>query len=101
MDFPHYLYRSSGDNFLCPSQEFLDSLKDRAEWHEEPFNGDRTALLDVNRKGCRKCEAYREEITLLRLKINELQLNQPFESSFKKKIKAIKGAKECLLPPRP
>lgn len=58
---------------MCPSQEFWDSLVEKAEWVTEPFTGPRTRLLDVNRKGCRRCEAYGEEVIVLKLKINELE----------------------------
>ena len=95
MDFPRFLYRSNGENFLCPSQEFLDSMAEKDEWVPEPFTGPRTALLDQNRKGCRSCEALRKEITALKVQIIDLKLkaegSKPYKSSFAKKIEKATG----------
>lgn len=91
MDFPRFLYRSNGESFICPSQEFWDSMTEKDEWGTEPYTGERTALLDQNRKGCRKCEALRKEITLLKLRINELEMGSSYKSSFKKKNEAKLG----------
>jgi len=90
MSFPKFLYRSNGESFMCPSQEFWDSMPQKAEWVEDPFIGERVKLLDQNRKGCRKCEELRKEVTALKLQIVELKLkaegSAPYKSSFAKRL---------------
>jgi hypothetical protein len=98
MGFPCFLHRSDGESFLCPNQEFLDSLRDKERWTTEPYTGPRAVLLDQNRaKECKKCALLKEEIIKLKLRINELEQEteapKEYESSFAKKNKA-KAAKE-------
>ena len=44
MDFPRWMHHPGGNSFICPSQEFLDSLVDKDEWETEPFTGPRAIV---------------------------------------------------------
>lgn len=91
MDFPAFLYRSDGDSFLCPDEEFYDSLTDQADWGPDPYTGDRTVLLDANQPACANCRRLMALVAQLQAQLQPAQL-KPYKSSFAKKIEAKQGA---------
>ena len=83
--FPCHVYHPTDPNksFLCPSQDFLDTIpfKDELEFH--PFTGPRAA--SEKEKVCEKCSAqrrvfdkklaeYKAMITEQKMEINRLKI---------------------------
>lgn len=67
MDFPRWMHHPGGNSFICPSQEFLDSLVDKDEWETEPFTGPRAIVKEK----CASCWKLRQEIVALKLQVVE------------------------------
>ncbi len=64
-EWPRWLYRrGTGEPFLCPSQEHLNTMKEKALWQEKPW-------IKSNEKKCEKCEKLEEMVILLEAEIKE------------------------------
>lgn len=66
--FPCWVYHRTKPEFICPSQEFLDTLKDAKEYEFEPFTGPRKYI----KPDCLKCEALKAERTELKKQVEKL-----------------------------
>ncbi len=100
--FPLWMYNPDGRSFWCPSEEFLNSLKDSDRWESEPFSGPRKKLLDRYQHSCSKSEKLETKVAQLELEITHLKQElveyqiqeaskkEPFQSSFAKKIASAK-----------
>jgi hypothetical protein len=58
MDFPRWMYHPDGRTFICPSQEFMDTFKDKHEWEDAPFTGPRKVIPPK----CPGCVALMKEL---------------------------------------
>ena len=67
MDFPRWFYHPKGLAFICPSEEFLNSLKDKDEWEDAPFTGPRAIV----KHKCEACFKAAQEIVKLKLALIE------------------------------
>jgi hypothetical protein len=63
--FPCFVYHPTKPAFICPSQDFLDTLVDGNEYEFEPFTGPRKPV-----KEAKKCATCLD----LKLKVNEYEL---------------------------
>jgi len=68
--FPKWLYHPEKDGFICPSEEFLNTLDDANEWEELPFTGDRAV---VKKKKCHNCTQLKLDITNLNIEKEQLE----------------------------
>jgi len=103
--YPCFLYHPIKPAFICPSEEFLLSLKDHDEYEFEPFTGPR-AIKDkkYEPKACSEClklklknnqleqdkEELKSEIDRLRIaiKMNQKDIKKDAAKSKSEKIKA-------------
>ena len=46
MTYPKHLYHPDGRSFMCPSQEFQNSLEDGKEFEDMPFTGERKIVKE-------------------------------------------------------
>ena len=73
MVYPRMKYHKIKGDFTCPSEEFFNTLSDKDEWEDEPFNGPRKALLKEN-KACQECNKLKIDIKNLEIHNNELEI---------------------------
>lgn len=69
--FPKRLYHPTKPDFLCPSQEFLDSLDDGSEYEVIPFTGPRALSNAKKQAPCVACAQYKLQIVELELELEQ------------------------------
>ena len=75
MDFPKRLYHPDGHSFVCPDQEFLDTLDNGKDFEELPFTGPRVPDKSPKTGPCKACTAYKLQIVELELELEGLRVN--------------------------
>jgi hypothetical protein len=70
-EYPIWLYHPTKAAFICPSQEFLDSLPDAKEYEKEPFTGERA--ITAKKKECPNCKKLGLEVVDLKLEVERLR----------------------------
>lgn len=69
--FPCFVYHRTKPAFICPSQEFLNSLTDAKEYEFEPFTGPRKP--EEAKKLCKECLKHKLRISDLEIEAEELR----------------------------
>ena len=71
-EFPIWLYHPVKGGFICPSQEFWNSLPDAKDYEREPFTGERVVV--AKKKECLKCSKLGLEVVGLKLEVERLRV---------------------------
>jgi len=74
-EYPRFKYHPTKEPFICPSEAFLESLKDKDEYEDEPFTGPRAVKPPVKQKEqCKDCLVAEFKITDLKLEVERLRI---------------------------
>lgn len=62
IEFPKRIYHPTEESFVCPSKEFLNTLKTAKEWDDIPFTGPRKHKPESK---CAECKIQKKLIASL------------------------------------
>ena len=57
--YPKRCFKATGDTFICPSEEFMNGIKDKDLWKDTPWTPE-----ELNPK-CKDCKNLKEMVILL------------------------------------
>lgn len=74
-DYPRWKHHRTKTGFLCPSEDFFNSIKDKDEYEDEPFTGPRAVKPAVKQKEqCKECLSLAADNVDLKLEVERLRI---------------------------
>ncbi|MCI4436726.1 MAG: hypothetical protein JHC33_07975 [Ignisphaera sp.] len=75
-DYPKFQYHPVKGGFICPSQEFLNTLTDASEYEDEPFTGPRANPKPKPKpvEPCKTCLSLEADNIDLKLEVERLRI---------------------------